>query len=83
MKDVPIDVASKWIKKFKAAREAGLQDKRKQNVSQLNAELDKYLLDEILKKRSRNIPLNVLMIKTLALNAPTHLKNINFKALNG
>jgi len=83
LKGVTVDVASKWIKKYKNDGLLGLVDKRALNSGTYNKYLDLYLLEEFKKKRQKGIMVNGLLLKALALQAPSAYKPDGFSASNG
>lgn len=82
-KGVTIDLASKWVKKFKEEGLLGLVDKRVQNSGPYNKFLDLYVLEEFKKKRNKGIMVNGLLLKAIALQSPAAYKPDNFQASNG
>ena len=82
-KGVSIEVASKWIKKYKENGLLGLVDKRGLNSGPYNKYLDLYVLEEFKKKRQKGIMVNGLLLKALALQAPSAYKPDGFSASNG
>jgi len=74
LKGVSKDLGSKWVRIFKAEGIEGLKDKRLKNSGKFNGNLDEYVMEEFAKKRSKSLAINGLLLKTITLNAPPHVK---------
>ena len=82
-KGVTIDLASKWVKKWKEEGLLGLVDKRGHNSGPYNKYLDLYILEEFRKRRVKGIMVNGMLLKAIALQAPSAYKPEGFSASNG
>ena len=79
---VSIDLASKWIAKYKAMSLLGLIDQRANNSGLINKYLDLYFLEELKRKIKRELMINGHLLKEFALQTSTSEKSEAFMASN-
>ena len=85
LKQISRDLGNKWFKAYKDAGNcfSGLMDRRVNNSGPVNEGLDQYVMNEILVKRSKGLPISGQLVKVMALQAPNHLTPQGFNASNG
>jgi len=80
---VSIDTASVWVSKFKKEGYEGLKDKRKSNGKHTNQELDNYVLEKFKEQRDKGLIILGSTLQLMALNAPSSIRPVDFKASKG
>lgn len=84
IKKIGCDVGFKWIKAFRDGGFEKLADKRVNNSETVNELLDNYVLNQIIQKSALNFPVNgLLLVKTIAVCAPSYLKPQAFSSSDG